>query len=78
MAERPDDARPLVIVPARFSATASALRYRAEVAARKLLAAIWDAGGEPLVVQPHHTGTFHRRPFAPALDGRCGPAAWRR
>jgi putative glutamine amidotransferase len=41
-----------VIIPARFSASASALRYSAEVAAAKLLQAVWDAGGEPLVVHP--------------------------
>jgi putative glutamine amidotransferase len=52
MAEQPPDARPLVIVPARFSESASALRYSAEVAAAKLLEVVWDAGGEPLVVHP--------------------------
>jgi putative glutamine amidotransferase len=52
MPERPADARPTVIIPARFSASARALRYRAEVAAAKLLQAVWDAGGEPLVVHP--------------------------
>jgi putative glutamine amidotransferase len=41
-----------VIIPARFSASASALRYSAEVAAAKLLQAVWDAGAEPLVVHP--------------------------
>jgi putative glutamine amidotransferase len=41
-----------VIIPARFSASAKALRYSAEVAAAKLLQAVWDAGGEPLVVHP--------------------------
>jgi len=41
-----------VIIPARFSASASALRYSAEVAAAKLLQAVWDTGGEPLVVHP--------------------------
>ena len=41
-----------MIIPARFSASASALRYSAEVAATKLLQAVWDAGGEPLVVHP--------------------------
>lgn len=41
-----------MIIPARFSASASALRYSAEVAAAKLLQAVWDAGGEPLVVHP--------------------------
>jgi putative glutamine amidotransferase len=52
MPERPADVRPTVIIPARFSADASALRYSAEVAAAKLLQAVWDAGGEPLVVHP--------------------------
>ena len=41
-----------MIIPARFSASASALRYSAEVAAAKLLQAVWDAGAEPLVVHP--------------------------
>ncbi len=44
--------RPLVVVPARFSRHASALRYVAEVAARKLLEAVYAAGAEPLVMHP--------------------------
>lgn len=44
--------RPLIAVPARFSESASALRYRADVTARALLDAIYAAGGEPLVVHP--------------------------
>jgi putative glutamine amidotransferase len=44
--------RPLIVVPARFSASASALRYQADVTARALLDAVYDAGGEPLVVHP--------------------------
>jgi putative glutamine amidotransferase len=52
MTERPPDARPLVIIPARFSDSASALRYHAEVVPTKLLESIWNAGGEPLVVHP--------------------------
>ena len=44
--------RPVILVPARFSASASALRYRAEVAAAKLVRAVYDAGGEPLVLHP--------------------------
>lgn len=44
--------RPLIAVPARFSASAAALRYRAEVAARALVDAVYAAGGEPLVVHP--------------------------
>jgi len=49
---RPARSRPLVVIPARFSASASALRYRAEVAAAKLVRAVYDAGAEPLVVHP--------------------------
>ncbi|MDF5752243.1 gamma-glutamyl-gamma-aminobutyrate hydrolase family protein [Spongiactinospora sp. TRM90649] len=48
--------RPLIAVPARFSASASALRYAAEVAARALVEAVWRAGGEPAVVHPHAPG----------------------
>jgi gamma-glutamyl-gamma-aminobutyrate hydrolase PuuD len=51
-----EHARPLVIIPARFSEDASALRYEAEVAAAKLVEAVWDAGGEPLVVHPTALG----------------------
>jgi len=41
-----------VIIPARFSESASALRHDAEVAPTKLLEAIWEAGGEPFVAHP--------------------------
>ncbi|HTY72401.1 MAG TPA: gamma-glutamyl-gamma-aminobutyrate hydrolase family protein [Actinomycetes bacterium] len=44
--------RPLVVIPGRFSASASALRYRALVTARALSEAVLAAGGEPLTVQP--------------------------
>lgn len=44
--------RPLVAIPARFSASASALRYRAVVTARALSEAVYRAGGEPLTVHP--------------------------
>jgi putative glutamine amidotransferase len=44
--------RPLIAIPARFSASASALRYGAEVTARALLEAVYAAGGEPVVVHP--------------------------
>ncbi|MCX5262499.1 gamma-glutamyl-gamma-aminobutyrate hydrolase family protein [Streptomyces sp. NBC_00199] len=44
--------RPLVAIPARFSATTSALRYAAEVNARALVEAVWRAGGEPVGVHP--------------------------
>jgi putative glutamine amidotransferase len=46
------DRRPVIAIPARFSDSASALRYRAEVTARKLVQAVFDAGGEPVVVHP--------------------------
>jgi putative glutamine amidotransferase len=45
--------RPLVAIPARFSASASALRYEAEVVARKVAQAVFAAGGEPFVMHPH-------------------------
>jgi putative glutamine amidotransferase len=44
--------RPLVVIPARFSQSASALRYRAVVTARALSEAVYLAGGEPLTVHP--------------------------
>jgi putative glutamine amidotransferase len=44
--------RPLVVIPARFSQSASALRYRAVVNARALSEAVLRAGGEPLTVHP--------------------------
>jgi putative glutamine amidotransferase len=48
--------RPLIAIPARFSDSASALRYRAEVTARALAEAVYDAGGEPLTMHPHGPG----------------------
>ncbi|GKQ40446.1 gamma-glutamyl-gamma-aminobutyrate hydrolase family protein [Streptomyces sp. A012304] len=44
--------RPLIAIPARFSATTSALRYTAEVNARALVEAVWRAGGEPVSIHP--------------------------
>ncbi|MFC8436436.1 gamma-glutamyl-gamma-aminobutyrate hydrolase family protein [Streptomyces sp. NPDC057253] len=44
--------RPLIAIPARFSATTSALRYAAEVNARALIEAVWRAGGEPVSIHP--------------------------
>nr|WP_198151889.1 type 1 glutamine amidotransferase [Kibdelosporangium sp. MJ126-NF4]CEL20751.1 COG2071: predicted glutamine amidotransferases in hypothetical Actinobacterial gene cluster [Kibdelosporangium sp. MJ126-NF4]CTQ89664.1 COG2071: predicted glutamine amidotransferases in hypothetical Actinobacterial gene cluster [Kibdelosporangium sp. MJ126-NF4] len=44
--------RPLIAIPARFSASASALRYAAEVNARALVEAVWRAGGEPVSLHP--------------------------
>lgn len=45
--------RPTIAIPARFSASASALRYQAEVAARALVEGVFRAGGEPLLVHPY-------------------------
>jgi len=43
---------PIVVIPGRFSASASALRYRAIVTARALSEAVLRAGGEPITVHP--------------------------
>ncbi|MCX4767776.1 gamma-glutamyl-gamma-aminobutyrate hydrolase family protein [Streptomyces sp. NBC_01275] len=48
----PTPVRPLIAVPARFSATTSALRHSAEVNARALIEAVWRAGGEPAGIHP--------------------------
>lgn len=48
--------RPVIVIPARFSATASALRYRAVVAARALADAVYAAGGDPWIMHPHAPG----------------------
>lgn len=48
--------RPLIAIPSRFSASASALRYRAEVAAHKLVDGVYAAGGEPVLIHPHAPG----------------------
>lgn len=45
-------ARPLIVIPARFSESASAIRYGAEVTARKLAEAVYAAGGEPVTIHP--------------------------
>ncbi|MEU1003952.1 gamma-glutamyl-gamma-aminobutyrate hydrolase family protein [Streptomyces tibetensis] len=52
--------RPLIAIPARFSATTSALRYAAEVNARALIEAVWRAGGEPVSIHPAAGGTAAR------------------
>ncbi len=44
--------RPLILLPQRFSATASALRYGAVVTARALSEAVLRAGGEPFMMHP--------------------------
>ncbi len=58
--------RPLIAVPARFSESASALRFHAEVNARKLITAVYDAGGEPLTIHPAAPGGVD----AAAVGGR--------
>jgi putative glutamine amidotransferase len=49
------------MIPARFSESASALRFRAEVNARKLIEAVFEAGGEPLTVHPSAPDGFVER-----------------
>lgn len=44
--------RPLIAIPGRFSASASALRYQAIVNARAIAEAVYSAGGEPVTVLP--------------------------
>lgn len=44
--------RPLIAIPARFSESASALRFRAVVNARAIVEAVFAAGGEPVTVLP--------------------------
>lgn len=44
--------RPLIAIPARFSESASALRYQAIVNARAIAEAVFAAGGEPVTVLP--------------------------
>ena len=45
--------RPLIVIPARFSPNATALRFEAEVTARALAQAVFAAGGEPVVLHPY-------------------------
>ncbi|MEU5589927.1 type 1 glutamine amidotransferase [Streptomyces chrestomyceticus] len=45
-------ARPLIALPQRFSASASALRYGAVVTARALSEAVLRSGGEPFMLHP--------------------------
>lgn len=61
--------RPRIVIPARFSASASALRYGAEVTSRNLMAAVFGAGGEPLAMHPHAPdGKVGEREVAARLD----------
>ena len=78
---------PLVAIPGRFSASASALRYQAIVTARALSASVLRAGGEPLTVHPSapggevdETGLARRLAFADAIllpgGGDLSPARY--
>jgi putative glutamine amidotransferase len=51
-----DHARPVVAIPARFSASASALRSRADVIPRAVAEAVFAAGGDPVVLHPDAPG----------------------
>lgn len=51
-------ARPLIAIPARFSASAAALRYGADVTARALADAVFAAGGEPVMIHPVAPGAI--------------------
>ncbi|RFU39646.1 gamma-glutamyl-gamma-aminobutyrate hydrolase family protein [Actinomadura logoneensis] len=53
--------RPLIALPCRFSESASALRYRAEVTARALAEAVWRGGGEPFMMHPADPGDVASR-----------------
>ena len=73
-------ARPLVAIPARFSVSASALRYGGVVAARALVQAVYAAGGEPLLVLPEAGDPADRLGWADAVllpgGGDLDPAAY--
>lgn len=72
--------RPLVVVPARLSASASALRYGAVVTARALAEAVYAAGGEPLTVLPAEAEPAARFGYADAVllpgGGDLAPSAY--
>ena len=62
-------ANPLIAIPARFSASASAHRYQALTTARTLSEGVLRAGGEPLAVHPWAPAG---RVTADDLDRRLG------
>ena len=79
--------KPLVAIPARFSSSASAHRYRALSTARALSEGVLQAGGEPLTVHPWAPGGVvspeeigHRLGFADAVllpgGGDLSPTAY--
>jgi putative glutamine amidotransferase len=54
--ERQEMSAPIIAIPARFSASASAHRYAAITTARALSEAVLRAGGEPVTVHPAAPG----------------------
>ncbi|MEH1128882.1 type 1 glutamine amidotransferase [Micromonospora sp. CPCC 206061] len=57
----------MVAIPARFAARTNVLRYRAEVAARALVEAVYRAGGEPWIMHPDTDEAERRLARADAL-----------
>lgn len=66
--------RPLIVVPARFAATTSALRYRADVVATKLAESIYAAGGEPWVMHPDSPAGLDHSRLDEIVRSRIRPA----
>lgn len=61
-AGRPAGSRPLIAIPARFSAQVSALRYDAEVTAGAVVRSVYAAGGEPMTIHPAGPATGGDKP----------------
>jgi putative glutamine amidotransferase len=73
--------RPLIAIPARFTAHASAIRFRGEVLPWALAEAVFQAGGEPLGIHPTEPGDAGERlRFADGLllpgGGDIDPGRW--
>ncbi|MFJ9690741.1 gamma-glutamyl-gamma-aminobutyrate hydrolase family protein [Kitasatospora sp. NPDC101183] len=60
--------RPLIALPARFSASAPVLRHAAIVTAQALAEAVYEAGGEPFTMLPAGSGAEQ----VAARLARCG------
>lgn len=67
---------PLIAVPARFSSSASALRYAAVVNARAVLEGVARAGGEPLTVLPRRLAADPQSDPARAVEEIDGLLGW--
>ncbi|MCX5203470.1 gamma-glutamyl-gamma-aminobutyrate hydrolase family protein [Streptomyces sp. NBC_00237] len=65
------DGRPLIALPNRFAASASVLRYAAEVTARALVDAVWRAGGEPFMLHPYAPDSIADPAEVAARLARC-------